>query len=97
LREIDLSYNPLGAAGLAHIAEAVTRNETVVTLNLSACEIEREAMMAFQKALQDNHTLTTLYISKNPVKPIFEEVTMVRRLVVSLFVCIVLLLYPVFL
>ena len=66
LTNLDLSNNPLGNMGAAHVAEAMGQSSTLVMLNLATCGIDKKPMTMLVKALSTNIALKQIDITQNP-------------------------------
>lgn len=68
LSELDLTYNKIGALGAEHIATLLNLNNRYIKkLNLSLNSIGPQGAVFFRWALQYNHTLLDLNLSRNHI------------------------------
>jgi Ran GTPase-activating protein (RanGAP) involved in mRNA processing and transport len=73
LTVLNLSSNPFGNEGMAHISEAMRQSDTIKALDLSNCGLDRKALLGFQRALMTNTALLMLDVSENNVKSGVEQ------------------------
>ncbi|KJE93356.1 hypothetical protein CAOG_04157 [Capsaspora owczarzaki ATCC 30864] len=67
IHTINVGANPLGAAGLARLADALRVNQTVIKLGLAATAMNPADAVGLAEALADNKTLARLDLSANDV------------------------------
>jgi NACHT/LRR/PYD domain-containing protein 3 len=65
LRELDLSYNPIGNAGMKVLAPALSGASTLEALDLTACEFTHIGAQPLFQILQRNQRLRTLVLDRN--------------------------------
>jgi len=75
LKDLNISSNPLGPEGVEHISEAISKSETITTLDLSDCRIDKKTNILLQSALVSNTHLTKLVLSSNTMTPLMEAKT----------------------
>lgn len=64
LESFDLRNNEISDVGVQHLAPAISSSH-IKTLNLESNQISAQGAQHLAKMLQDNDTLTELYLSKN--------------------------------
>ena len=67
VRELDLSYNPIGTKGAMALAELIHHNKSLEEVNVSGCKIDSEGACHLAQALCGNTTLRELDLSCNPI------------------------------
>lgn len=68
LKDINLSYNPLGDEGVMYMRDAISRSNTLIALRLKACEITDVGMKALHTVLSKNSSILWLDVSENYAK-----------------------------
>jgi hypothetical protein len=69
IKELDLSFNTIEAAGASAIAESLLVNTTLISLNLRQNKIGMIGGQAFADVLKENQTLEVLVVADNRVGP----------------------------
>jgi Ran GTPase-activating protein (RanGAP) involved in mRNA processing and transport len=67
LKELDVNYNSIGAAGASALAEALMVNKTLTTLYVRDSGIGDAGATALADALKVNKTLTTLHVYNDSI------------------------------
>lgn len=65
IKELDLSFNPLGNEGAIFLAKALEFNSCLEKLNLMYCQIEDKGILAINEALNKNRSLKELVINSH--------------------------------
>lgn len=65
LKELDLSFNPIGNAGIKVLATALSSASTLESLNLMACDFNHIGAQPLMQVLQRNQRLRTLNLDRN--------------------------------
>jgi Ran GTPase-activating protein (RanGAP) involved in mRNA processing and transport len=73
LRDLDISFNPIGDLGAKFIGEAIPRSFTLEALNISGCEIPTSAMYDFAKAMSKNGYIGRFKVALNACDELSEE------------------------
>ena len=76
LRELDISYNPLGALGVAHLAKCIPRTFTMEALSVAGCAIPTEDMYVLKDAMHKNGLIRRFQNHGNIADLISESVTL---------------------
>ena len=85
LRYIDVSHNPLGQEGAVAVAESLELSETITSIDLTNCHIDKKAMRFLQKCLEANITIQEISIDLNNATLPVETYVIVSVLSVLLF------------
>ena len=75
LKDINLSYNPLGDEGVMYMRDAISRSNTLVSLKLKSCNITDSGMKALHAVLAENSSILYLDVTENYAKLVLEAET----------------------
>jgi Ran GTPase-activating protein (RanGAP) involved in mRNA processing and transport len=66
LRDLDISFNPIGDLGVMHLNNAIPRTFTLEALSVRSCEIPTESMYQLCKTMKTNSLLRRFECDCNP-------------------------------
>jgi hypothetical protein len=72
IRDLDISYNPIGSLGTTYLIPAVVRSETLEALNVAGCQMNTEDMYSFRDAMLLNGWIARLDVRFNICDPLSE-------------------------
>jgi len=65
LRDLDLSFNPIGSLGVQFLKDALPRSFTLEALSVAGCSIPTDAMEVFTATMKRNGLIRRLDVSQN--------------------------------
>lgn len=86
--DLNLSENPIGTLGIANLFESLSKNDKLVTLNLSDTSIDKNITKSFHLYLKSTTVLRDLDLSKNnfgdSISTVFSDILPTQDTIVNL-------------
>lgn len=71
MRELDLSFNPLGPDGARWLCEAISKSDSLIKVKIAGCGFGNEELECVRAALGASSSVVAVDTAENPAVPVF--------------------------